>query len=249
VNKLILLLCLLGGVSLNKNTISIEAAPTSGLVAYYSFNDCDAFDDSGKQSNGKIYGNGTCRCGVEGNGLMLNGKTDYIEFGGQVNKYFTTSDFSLSFYFKPTGRSIFKQSLISKRTNCDEDHVLDIMLDQNSNSVLTDFIQEEFVEFGDLSAVLKNNDWHHFALVRNGVKAYTYINGKLMNEARRCSGVDIANDTPLSIGNSPCVGKGARRFEGVIDELRVYEKPLSHQEIMDLYSRLKVENAEHGCVS
>jgi len=249
VNKLIFILFLWGSFSLNPhNKLAIDT-PSSGLVAYYSFNDCDAFDESGKESHGKIMGSGECRCGVEGNGILLNGKTDYIEFSGQVNKYFTTSDFTLSFYFKPTSKSIFRQSLVSKRSACEEDHMLDIILDQSNDMVLTDFMQEEFIMFGDMDAPMKSGDWHHYALVRRGSRAYTYINGTLMNEARRCSGVDIANEAKLSIGNSPCVGQGVRRFEGVVDELRVYEKPLSHQEVMDLYSRLLVENAEKGCIS
>jgi len=237
------------GLSMNYQNEGIQDIPSDGLVAYYSFNDCEAIDQSGKQSHGKIIGNATCRCGVEGNGIMLNGRTDYIEFSGQVNKYFTTSDFSLSFYFKPTAPNIFKQSLVSKRTDCEEFHALDIILDQTNEMMITDFMQEEFIKFGDLDAPIKSGDWHHYALVRKGSRAYTYINGSLMNEARRCSGVDIANEAKLSIGNSPCVGSGLRRFEGIIDELRVYEKPLTHQEIMDLYSRLLVEDAEKGCVS
>jgi len=154
VDKIILILFMWSGLSMSSPNENLQDIPSDGLVAYYSFNDCQAMDQSGKQSHGKIMGSGTCRCGVEGNGIMLNGRTDYIEFDGQVNKYFTTSDFSLSFYFKPT-----------------------------------------------------------------------------------------------SIGNSPCLGSGLRRFEGIVDELRVYEKPLSHQEIMDLYNRMRVEDAENGCVS
>jgi len=249
VNKLILILCLWAGLNLGPQSESAILIPSNGLVAYYSFNDCEALDESGKESHGKIMGSAKCRCGVEGNGIMLNGKTDYIEFSGQVNQYFTTSDFTLSFYFKPTGASIFKQSLISKRMACKEDHMLDIILDKSNDMVLTEFIQEEYIKYAEMDAPLKSNDWHHFALVRNGTRAFTYINGNLMNEARRCSGVDIANEAKLAIGDSPCVGAGIRRFEGVVDELRVYEKPLSHQEIMDLYSRMLVEDAEKGCVS
>lgn len=248
-NKLILIFCLWTGFHLGPQNNSKAPIPSDGLIAYYSFNDCQAMDESGNESHGKLMGSAQCRCGVEGNGIMLNGRTDYIEFSGQVNKYFTTSDFTLSFYFKPTSPSIFRQSLISKRSECTEDHMLDIFLDSTNDMVLTDFVQAEFIKYADMDAPLKSSDWHHYALVRNGTRAYTYINGTLMNEARRCSGVDIANEAKLSIGNSPCVGAGVRRFQGVVDELRVYEKPLSDQEIMDLYSRLLVEDAEKGCVS
>jgi hypothetical protein len=249
VNKLILIFFVWSGLSVGSQFNDFVDIPSDGLVAYYSFNDCEAFDQSGKQSHGKIMGKGTCRCGVEGNGIMLNGRTDYIEFGGQVNKYFTTSDFSLSFYFKPTSPSIFKQSLVSKRVNCDEFHALDIILDQTNDMMITEFIQEDYIRFSDMNAPVKSGEWNHYALVRKGTRAYTYINGRLMNEARRCSGVDIDNEAKLSIGNSPCVGSGLRRFEGIVDELRVYEKPLSHQEVMDLYRRMLVEDAEKGCVS
>ena len=227
-NKLILILCLWAGLHLGPKSESSELIPSNGLVAYYSFNDCQAIDESGKGSHGKIMGSAQCRCGVEGNGILLNGKTDYIEFSGQVNEYFTTSDFTLSFYFKPTGATIFKQSLISKRMECEEDHMLDIMLDKTNDMVLTDFIQEDYIKYADMDASLKTNDWHHYALVRKGTRAYTYINGTLMNEARRCSGVDIANEAKLTIGDSPCVGAGVRRFEGIVDELRVYELSLIH---------------------
>ena len=249
-NKLLFLFCLWTGVFFPLPEHVENSIPDSGLVAYYSFNDCQVTDITGNGSDGKILGSGgDCRCGVEGNGILLDGQTDYIEFSGPINDYFTTSDFTLSFYFKPIGQSIFKQSLVGKRTTCEDDHALDVMLDMRNEMMLTDFIEEEFIAFGDLSAGLDAGGWHHYALVRNGFRAYTYINGKLMNEARKCSGVDIANDTPLSIGNSPCVGSGARRFNGVVDELRLYEKPMSAQKIMSLYSKTKVEDAEKGCVS
>ena len=224
-------------------------SPDPGLIAYYTFNDCDAFDNSGKSSHGKIFGTGSCHCGIEGNGILLDGKKDYIEFEGSINNYFNTSDFTLSFYFRPMGKSIFKQSLISKRTACDEEHMLDILLDQNQMEVITEFHETEHKDYPGISPTIEAGHWYHFALVRNSFRAYTYINGELMLEGRRCSGVDISNETPLSIGNSPCVGKGARRFKGVIDELRIYDKPLSHEEILKLYQRFPVETAELDCVS
>ncbi|MBL7792900.1 MAG: hypothetical protein JNK77_11285, partial [Saprospiraceae bacterium] len=42
-----------------------------GLVAYYSFNQCDARDDSGKGSNGIMYGDIQCWCGIEDDGLLF----------------------------------------------------------------------------------------------------------------------------------------------------------------------------------
>lgn len=221
-----------------------------GLIAYYSFNNCDARDDSGNGSDGILFGKMNCACGVEGDGLELDGMQDYIEFHGSVNDYFTTSDFSISYYFKSGKYSIFQQSMLSKRATCEEINMLDIQLNVNQKLLDTDLYESPQKYFRDISPDLDSTVWLHFALVREGIHAKTYINGQLQREGRRCSGVDLTNDAVLSFGNSPCL-RGGRvvRFKGVIDELKIFERALSDTEIMDLYSRTPVENAEIDCVT
>jgi len=225
----------------NKNHID------DGLIAYYSFDNCDARDDSGLGSDGKMFGTVECWCGVKDDGLLLDGKNDYIEFHGFVNKHFNTSDFTISFYFRTIDQSIFKQSLISKRTDCTEEQMLDIQVWQNTLDV--DFHETDWKDYEGLSVDTHGSQWYHYALVRKGTKAYSYLNGDLMVEARRCSGVDISNDTPLSIGNSPCIGGSMRRFRGVIDELRVYDRALDLKEVLQLYQENPIEQAQQDCFS
>ena len=221
-----------------------------GLVAYFSFNNCDARDDSGYGSYGQMLGNVRCWCGVEDDGLLLDGEGANVTFTGPINDYFTTSDFTISFYLKPEAQLIFPQSVISKRDACDDNHVLDIALDRRLNELTTEFKESDTKLFRELGPPVPEGAWLHYALVREGVYARTYINGQLVREARRCSGVDISNDAPLSIGNSPCVRNGRmRRFKGVIDELRVYERALNDDEVQWLYEMNPVENAQMDCVS
>lgn len=246
------LLCLsvLLSTSLAPYTESTFSSLDQGLVAYFSFNSCDARDDSGNGSYGILKGNVNCWCGVEDEGLLLDGQSAYIEFQGPVNDYFTTSDFTLSFYFKPEARSVFPLSLLSKREDCGEDHFLDILLNFTQDEVTTHLQQSAVKYFSNLSPAPAEGNWMHFALVREGVYARTYINGTLQRESRRCSGIDISNDAPLSIGNSPCIQTGrARRFRGVLDELRVYDRALKEDEIKTLYELFPVENAQMDCVS
>lgn len=243
-------LALLVGLFLLMAFKSTENPIERGLIAYYSFNNCDATDETEGGSDGKLHGKIGCHCGVEGNGLTLNGDTDFIEFEGRVNQYFNTTDFTLSFYFRPTAKSIFKQSMISKRDNCEEINMLDIQLNQQLGEVDTDFYESDTRYYRYLSPEIEGTGWYHFALVRNGIFAYTYINGQLRQESKRCSGVDIANEALLAFGNSPCVWTGgSRRFQGVLDELRVYDRALEHFEIKKLYRKYPVESAEVNCVS
>lgn len=220
-----------------------------GLVAYYSFNQCDARDDTGNGSDGQLFGSISCWCGIEDDGLLLDGVRDYIEFHGRVNRYFNTTDFTISFYFKPEQYSPFSQSLISKRENCDEYYMLDLLLNMGEEEVNTNVYETPHKYYPEISPTLDSTNWQHFALVRDGFRASTYINGQLRREGFRCSGVDIGNEAVLSFANSPCLGRSSRRFKGVLDELRVYDRALSEDEIKTLYELHPVENALMDCVT
>lgn len=221
-----------------------------GLVAYYSFNSCDARDDSGGGSDGLLRGNVSCWCGIEEEGLLLDGNNSFVEFTGPVNRYFTVSDFSVSFYFKANQYTVFPQSLLSKREACEEYNMLDIQLDQSLQQIDTDFHETPEKDFPELSPDLEQSGWHHYTLVRKDFWAYTYINGILVRKARRCSGVDISNEALLSFSNSPCVDNGsAKRFKGILDELRVYDRALSEEEVEALYDLYPIEDAEQDCFS
>lgn len=221
-----------------------------GLVARYSFNQCDARDDSGNGSHGDLYGGVDCWCGIEDDGLLLDGSQGYIEFHGPVNRFFSTSDFTISFYFKAEQYTVFLQSLLSKSENCDNFHVLDLLLDVNQQEVDPRLHETPNRYFPGLTTALAGKGWMHFALVREGLKASTYINGQLQQESFRCSGIDISNDAVLSFSNSPCVLRGkARRFRGVIDELRIYDRALTPPEIRQLYRMFPIENAQMDCFS
>ncbi len=224
--------------------------PGQGLVAYYSFNECDARDDSGNGSDGKLFGSVSCWCGVDDDGLLLDGVNDYIEFYGTVNNYFGATDFTISYYFKPEQYMVFKQSLFSKRADCTQFSMLDFLLDLNKKEVNTLVYETPSKYYGRLSPAILANGWQHITLVREGLKASTYLNGQLQKESYRCSGIDLSNEAVLSFSNSPCVESGrTRRFRGILDEVRVYNRALSKAEVMALYSLHPIENASLDCVT
>lgn len=123
----------------DSKTISLQ----DGLVAHYNFNDCDARDVSGNDNDGLLFGEVTCWCGIEDDGLLLDGVNDYIEFHGVVNRYFTTSDFSLSFFIRTDQYSFYEQSLFSKREDCGEEFVLDFLLNRNKKTIETHVQQRD----------------------------------------------------------------------------------------------------------
>lgn len=228
--------------------VSTSDPLADGLIAHYTFNYCDARDDSGNGNTGQLIGDVSCWCGVEDDGLLFDGSRSYVEFTGSVNQYFGTSDFSISYFFKPEGYSTFPQSMLSKRESCSEYTMLDMLLDLNQKAINTLVHETPNKYYPGLSPDLPGDGWVHVALVREGIHAYTYINGMPHRQSNRCSGVDISNEALLCFGNSPCVSQGrARPFKGILDELRVYDRALGAKEIQQIYERTPIEKSNMDC--
>ena len=224
--------------------------PNNGLVAYYSFNNCDAKDDSGNGSHGALYGGVGCWCGIDDDGLQFDGVDDFVTFSGNVNRYFNTGDFTISFYFKQTGYAVFKQTMLAKRDSCGDFNMFEIQMNKGKHELDVDVHETPERDYPDISPEVKTVGWHHFALVRKGTRAFTYIDGELRRTGIRCSGVDIGNEAELAFADSPCVRSNeSKRFKGILDELRVFDVALTHEEIMQLYSIYLIENALSDCYS
>lgn len=237
---------LLSTISFTPSNIDLN----KGLVAYYSFNDCDATDETGNESHGKLYGDVGCWCGIENDGLLFDGIDDYVAFDGIVNRYFSTSDFTVSFYYKANKYSVIKQSLLSKRNDCEKYNALDFRLDQNLKKVELFVNETPIKDYGDISPDTGGEGWKHVVLSRKGTRAYTYINGMPQMEGFRCSGIDLSNEAPLSFSNSPCIESGSIvRFKGVMDELKVYDRALSDEEVFELYLLNPIEKASQDCAT
>ncbi len=210
------------------------AQPTTGLIAYYSFDNCDATDDTGNGSTGNVSGNPTCECGVAGNALRLDGIDDYITFTGVINNVFTTGDFTLSFYFKGLSAGGLAQDLFSKRLNCNNNTMLNLEYIHSLS-----FIGAELIEAGQDNAFISGNSdnacWHHVALTRDNQLLSLYINGELKQQVTSNSVIDLNDNTELTFGNSPCIGSTIARFRGLIDEVRVYNLAYPQEDIDDMY--------------
>ncbi len=218
-----------------------ESTPTIGLKAYYSFDNCDATDDTGNDVDGQLFGLLDCNCGVNGMALEFDGVDDYVTFTSDtlfdVNTIFDDDDFTISFYYKSYDNSP-RISLVSKSANCTDDVGLEIRQQSAQNTVLTE-IGENVAFNEELSSELDpDHCWHHYVLTRDNRLISTYIDGELASQVTSNSVIDLSNSAPLSISNSPCIGvDGTSRFRGLIDELAIYDEPLTFLQIREMYLR------------
>ena len=215
---------------------SLNAQTIEGLRAYYPFENCDAIDVSNNNSDGIMFGNPSCECGVSGNALFLNGTDDYLVFAGNVESYFEQDEFTMSLYFR-TADLIGTHDIISKRENCDFDAVFAVRYTPSSSTISVEIANSLSERTSFIEQIDPNLCWIHVAVVKDRFAHRIFINGALIASQDVTQLMDITNTAPLQVGNSPCIGSTDRRFHGFIDEVRIYNRPLSVVEIADLYLR------------
>ncbi len=213
---------------------SLSGQVESGLVAYYSFDACDATDDTGQMADGVISGNPDCDCGIVNNALVFDGQNDYIEFLGNFNVIFS-DDFTVSFYFRWNEIANTPVDILSKKEGCVLDSVFSIRLLAGQRQIQAELSESTVEGTYNNRELADNKCWHHVAFVRRLNESILYYNGEPVSSEFAGLQLDVNNDGIFSIANSPCLLNGEARFGGALDELRLYNRALTSEEIRTLY--------------
>ncbi|MCM8816508.1 MAG: LamG domain-containing protein [Candidatus Omnitrophica bacterium] len=83
------------------------------------------------------------------------------------------------------------------------------------------------------------NSWSHIAITYDGSSLKIFINGVLKGETATFGAI-VYQDKPLNIGNYNENPVKANGFPGLIDELAIFNRALTPQEIASLYNEKKV---------
>lgn len=226
-SKRFLTLVLFAGLS----AVSL-AQPQDGLVAYYSFDACDATDDKG-DADGIIMGNAQCGCGVSGNGLRFDGATT-VQILGDFDVLFT-ADFTLSFFFlpEPAGNSIM--DVLSKSEQCGVDSTLELRYNPVTREASLSLSQQPTLFVRSVQQLPADRCYHHIAYVRRDRELIMYYDGVQQRLDPSVALVRIINNGILTLGGGPCLANGEVSFRGVMDELRFYNRALTSSEVAELY--------------
>lgn len=208
-----------------------------GPVGYWRFDENAGFGAADAAGTGNV---GTLRngalwdpAGKVGGCLALDGIDDVVEVpdGRELELGSQNADFTVACWvnlqqgFTGAWRTLMLKGAGTNRT-------FSLFLWPNANrlhyrvSTLTNWN-----EGGDSIRLLPTNVWTHVALVKSGMRLRLYLDGAFDSERVLPTPV-VANDKPLLIGSTP-TAVGARCK---LDELRLYGRALTEQEIWDLSS-------------
>ncbi len=224
-----------------------------GLVGYWTFNgqniilNATATDISGYGNNGTLgstiaadAADPTPKAGIVGQALSFDGVNDYVDCGSGASLAVTTN-FTIKMWVKMgTQTQDYARALEKGRWTADfSRYGYRFYTGQPAASSIRLFF--ELMGGGNTDAISFSNTsmlgtWYHLVAtyqsgVTNGMKVYT--NGVLFGQ--KTPTVVMSTDIdPLVIGAYS--GGTAANFNGLIDEVRIYNRALSAEEVLEHYN-------------
>ncbi|MFI3155529.1 MAG: LamG domain-containing protein [Methylococcaceae bacterium] len=223
-----------------------NAALTDGLVAYWSFDDCTAKDDSGNGHDGIIVGNLECIIGVDGKKAFHFKGTEYITTGyQQVN----VTAYSVSAWIKiattENGGGI-AESRGAEFSGAKSLSLVSMPPPGGYPYDTTFGVHGDRIILGKRSPKLLNdNVWHHLVgtwAATSGVKVIPSQFNLFMDGVKISEEIDSGAiiTSPLSgVGNMVIGRYEAWRnfFTGIIDNVGIYNRALTDAEVTALYQQ------------
>jgi len=214
---------------------SAPVSLSNGLVAYYPFNG-NANDESGNGNHGTVNGATltTDRFGNFSNAYSFNGTSNWIE--SNVKNLPTGNNYrSISFWAKQTAipianipSSIFHYGNISynQRFSCLYWTTVPTVIGQandacygctgHGGSINGTIVRDMF------------NSWNNVSITFNGVRVKCFVNGVLYFSADKSYNTQFTN---FVIGRGNATHNTGEYFLGVIDDIRIYNRALTQEEI------------------
>jgi hypothetical protein len=198
------------------------------MISYWK-GDGDATDNYG--SNDGTYSGSGYVTGQVDQAFSFDGVDDYMEVPDDSSLQLGTGDFTLEAWIKASTSQTDYPAIIAKRTS-DDPGDSGFLFGLWSNGCL--HIQIGGINNGQGNTVLTNNNWYHVAVTRTGTVVTYYVNGV-------SDGVETANNDASAIGDNLFIGKDDKSpsttlFNGIIDEVAVYDRGLSKYELLGHYN-------------
>ncbi len=206
-----------------------------GLVGHWAFNG-DLNDRTDNANNGSAPSGTTYTTGIDGmpNGAFQFGGGRYVVVPHNAAYNFGTGDFTYSVWLNWGSTSY--GSVIDKNNYGNGIFGLNCFVDYPSAG---NFMGRP----GELAAGtgLGNNTWHHVVMTRTGTTMRIYLNGAL-SATTTIASTDLNNTSNIFIGVHGSTS--IQHYSGKMDNLRLYNRAITAQEVTDLYTHEQTGNLD-----
>ena len=209
--------------------LGVAGSASASLVAHYEF-EGNADDSSGHGLHGVLIGGATIANDAErGKVLKLDGAGDYVDCGTD-SAFNITSSITLACWIKVDAYDKAWQAIITKG-----DYAWRLQRDETRQGLefACTGIYVPGTSWGNVLGIADVNDgkWHHVAGVYAGTRISLYVDG-VLDYSDVGSGFINTNGFAVLIGEND--EQRGREWDGLIDDVRIYDNALSEAEIADL---------------
>lgn len=185
-------------------------------------------DTTAAESNDPVFGPGHNATGENGSGMVYDGYDDYAN-AGTGSSLNVTGAITMSAWVKPA----VSDGSIIRKVDANLGYMMHLMSDQRVQIGINEFNSP----LTTANNVITLNSWNHIvAAVDGSGAAVIYVNG-LSVATGSLQALNTTATNPLLIGGDSW--NSGNYFNGSIDEVRVYNRAISADEVRYLYNQKK----------
>ena len=217
----------------------VGANPDPGLVGLWHF-DTDANDSTANHNDGTLMGNAYLTTGYFGNAVSLDGSGDYVTVADSASLDISGAITVEAWVNVSSYTSGKVYTIAGKWNDMDGNYracLLALSTKENGSPLPKFYISSNGTNFD--SAVspdsLSSGTWYHLAGTFDGDVLKIYVDGVEKGSKDTTLTSIVLNNQPLLIGGDRAGGaEGNGYFNGLIDEVRIWDEALTADQIGDV---------------
>ena len=211
---------------------------TEGLIGHWTFDGPDvagvtAYDRSGNTNSGTLTNGPVRTTGRIGQGLFFNATNNNRVNAGNIGAFDNQTTFTISYW----GRRAFDGGTLAVSKGTDTSTRTELVSHSDGNVHFA--VSNGSSSFGTVA--LSDTRWHHFVMVFDGSQAdnTTRLKGYIDGVQQTLSFTGTIPATTATVADNVHIGYSVplnRHSDGTIDDVRVYNRALSADEVKRLYA-------------
>ncbi|MDP3015411.1 MAG: LamG domain-containing protein, partial [bacterium] len=219
-------------LEIGTNLTLLPVSRNPSLVGYWKFNETsgtNAYDASGRGNNGTLTNGPTWTTGKVGGALSFDGVDDYVDAGNAASLNITGEITLEAWIYTTTYAYPTNEGMIVNKENSYEFAI------QKTTGALIAAIKDSNPWAWRGSIVVPLNQWKHLTITYAANVEKHYIDSILVESFALSGGLQgSAQGLRISARGAP--GTPTSFFNGIIDEVRIYNRALSAAEISAIYN-------------
>ena len=216
-------------------TADFQLTEVSDLIGEWHFDEgtgTTAYDSSEYGNNGTINGATWTSEGKLGSALEFDGLDDYIEVSNDAS--LNTQTLTLMAWIKPFQSNTLSPTLFMRETSTGDNLFIaraGIKSDGSSVGVSCEWPPQRWSASYDFQA----GQWYHVVALIDGNQRQVYVNDEFIDENIAPNKLDYSDPGRFFIAQDQDGASATDFFKGTIDEVKIYNRALSAEEILAHY--------------